>query len=251
MNIKLNKDSLSFTHTNNTLIVSVNTYLFSIKNLKFCFKKSWPCVRSSRKWTQRSLNKETSSAPPNDLCRMSMSLTLKSSFNVAESHSLAASHQIVLQVVWISPWRICIIVFIIWFNFLQFFLLLVVHPHQLYPGLLIDSWFSYWCSWASLRQFYDYFSLLVFSSVRVQQFITEKLLACPPHRGIFGIEVLNIIIFTSIWFVFTFSQMYSPLKMALAGSHSPKPSKFGYAIISAAFNSSQTSLSTKSIVLYF
>lgn len=251
MNIKLNKESLSFTHTNNTLIVSVNYYLSSIKNLKFCFKKSWLCVRSSRKWTQRSRNKETSSAPPNDLCHMLMSLTLKSSFNVAESHSLAASHQIALQVVWIRPWRIRIIVFVVWLNFLQFFLLLVVHAHQLDSGFFIDSRFSYWCSWASFSQFYDNFSLLVFSSVGVQEFITEKLLACPPHRGILGIEVLNIIIFTSIWFVFTLSQMYSPLKMAPAGYHSPKPSKFGYAIIRAAFNSSQTSLSTKSIFLYF
>jgi hypothetical protein len=49
MNIKLAKECLSFTHTNNTLIVSVNSPLPSTGSRKCCSRRNWPFERSSRR----------------------------------------------------------------------------------------------------------------------------------------------------------------------------------------------------------
>lgn len=122
---------------------------------------------------------------------ISVSIALQLSLHIAESHSLTTCHQIALEIVRIGPWRIGIVIFIVRLDLLQFFLLLVIHAHQLYPGLFINCWFSNGSTWPSLGQLHDYLRLFILASVWIKQLVPQQLLACPPHRWVFGVQVLN------------------------------------------------------------
>lgn len=100
-------------------------------------------------------------------------MALGLSFHIAETHPLPTSHQVALQVVGVRPRRIRIVLLVVRLNFLQLLLLLVVHAHQLYPGLLIHCGFPHWSTRASLGQLHHNLGLLVLASVGVEQLITQ------------------------------------------------------------------------------
>ena len=106
---------------------------------------------------------------------------------------ISTSNQITFKIIGISPNAMRIVLLIIGLYLFEFLLFLMIHAHKFDPGILIDPTLSHGCSGSRLGYLNNNFSLLIFASIIVDLFLISKLFACPPHCGIFGVQVVDLV----------------------------------------------------------